>query len=511
MSSATDSFQSLYASNRPPSPQEVSVAAEFLQRCNEKLQVMDTRIAALERELEELKAQRSIIEGERRQYTDILSPRRLLPPKVIGRFMELACVDDDEPESSQSLGTHQRLLPFMLVSREWCRAACGVAHFWTELEMDLTNPSSRDVQEIVTKATNRRARAAELPLSLKIAFSAAGPASTQIVDFIHSLIPRLGVFSLRLSVNSISDLQILDTLFHPASSSSALFWPTLHTLQISIHSEREIEAQSGVYIPSSNIPILRTAAISSPDVIFPSYQMICTNLMRLDLGPLSELISEEYMPILGTCKNLRSLRLRMQRQFRTDETDNIPVITLPRLTHLHIESSDPEESGRFLPLLRLPSLQSCTYIISAPGSYYFCIIYHLEELVQRSGCSESMEYLELHFGDDAFSYKMYELERLLMVVPRLTVLKLSSFAMEMRALHHCLPSVQELSIRNSREDMDEALQSFAEYLDYRFDAFPGVPLKARLQLVDTQRTLATRELLDSLRAKFGSSLDFAVD
>ncbi|KAJ2924153.1 hypothetical protein H1R20_g12932, partial [Candolleomyces eurysporus] len=510
MSSATDRLQSLCASNRPPSPQEVSVAAEFLQLCDEKLQVVDTRITALERELEELRAQRSVIEGERRQYTDILSVRRLLPPEIIGRFMELACVDNhnDEPEYSQSLRTHHRLLPFMLVSREWYRTACGLAHLWAELDMDLTNSSSRDVQEIIMKATNRNARAAEIPLSLKIAFSAGGPASTQIVDFIHSLISRLGLFSLRLYVDSISDLQILDTLFHPPSS-SALLWPTLHTLHISIQSKRVMAAESGLYIPLANIPLLRTAAISSPVVIFPSYQMTCTNLFRLDLGPLSELISDEYVPILGTCKNLRSLRLRIKPQSRRD-ANNIPVITLPRLTHLHIESSDRVESG-FLPLLRLPSLQSCIYIISAPESYYPPIIDNLEELVKRSGCSESMEYLELHFGHDAFKHRMCALERLLMVVPRLTVLKLSSFEMEMRALQNCLPGVQELSIRSSRGEMDRALRSFTEYLDYRFDAFPGVPLKARLQFVVTKRTLATREQLDSLRAKFGSSLDFVVD
>ncbi|RXW21228.1 hypothetical protein EST38_g4618 [Candolleomyces aberdarensis] len=510
MSSATDRLQSLYASNRPPSPQEASVAAESIQLCSEKLQVVDTHITALERELEELKAQQSIIEGERRRYVDILSARRLLPPEIVGRFMELACVNDndDKLELSQSLGTHQRLLPFMLVSREWYRTACGVANLWTELEMDLRNFSSEEIPEIILKATNQSARAAEI---LKIAFSAAAPARTQIVDFIHSLISRLELFILRLYIDSISDLQILDTLFPPSSSSSTLLWPTLHTLQISIRSGREIAAESGLSIPSANFPLLRTAAMSSPEVIFPSYQMPCANLMRLDLGPLNELTYRKYVPILGACTNLRSLRLRMQHQFRTDETDNIPVITLPHLTHLQVESSVPGETGRFLPLLRLPSLQSCIYTISAPWSWYMDILRKFTALFVRSGCSESMEYLELNFGYSSLDCRMDELYRPLMALPRLTALKLSNFRMEMRSVEACLPRIRELMIKHSREHMDDALHSFAQYLDYRFNASPDIPLKVRLQFVDTPYTLTPGERLDSIRNKFGSSLDLVID
>ncbi|RXW15687.1 hypothetical protein EST38_g10161 [Candolleomyces aberdarensis] len=48
-----------------PSPQEPSVSGEGLQLCDQNLRAVDTRIAALERELEELKAQRSVIDRER--------------------------------------------------------------------------------------------------------------------------------------------------------------------------------------------------------------------------------------------------------------------------------------------------------------------------------------------------------------------------------------------------------------------------------------------------------------
>ncbi|RXW20271.1 hypothetical protein EST38_g5575 [Candolleomyces aberdarensis] len=512
MLSVTDRLQSLYASNRPPSPQEASAAAELLQVCDRKLQVVDTRITALERELEELKAQRSIIEGERHRYVDILSARRLLPPEIIGRFMESACMNDndDDSESSQSLGTHHQGLPYMLVSREWYRTACGVAHFWTELDMDLTNSSAEEIQEIFLKATNRSARAAEIPLSLKIAFSAAAPSSTQIVDFIHSLISRLGHITLRLYVDSISDLQILNSLFHNPPSSSTLLWPTLHTLQIFIQSVDRIAAESELSIPSANFPLLRTAAISLLGVVFPSYQMPCSDLIRLDLGPLSELTSPKYVHILGTCTNLRSLRLRMQCLYRVfDDTDNIAII-LPHLTHLHIESPAKEEPGRSLLPLQLPSLQSCIYTTSTSGCYYCPIIAQLTRLFARSGCSESMEYLELDLGFEAF-YRVGDLDDLLLEVPCLTALKLSGFRMEMHALRNVPLSVRELSINLSRHILDESRGAFVKYLYSRFDASPDDPLKARLHFVDTRYTFAVRERLESLKNKVGSSLDAVMD
>ncbi|KAJ2924155.1 hypothetical protein H1R20_g12934, partial [Candolleomyces eurysporus] len=512
MSSATHHLQSLYASNRPPSPQEASVAAESLQFCDQKLKVVDTRITALDRELEELKAQRSIIEGERHRYADILSAHRLLPPEIIGRFMESACMDDsdDESESSQNWGTHQQILPYMLVSREWYQTACGVAHFWTELVMDLANSSSEDIREIILKAMDRSARTTGLPISLKIAFSAAGPASTQIVDFIHFLISRLGLFSLRLYVDSISDLQLLNSLFCHPPSSSALLWPTLHTLRISIKSADIIDAESELFIPPTNFPLLRTVAVSSPYIIFPSYQMPCSNLMRLDLGPLYEFGPQQCVNILGAFTNLRSLRLHMPYLYALSDDPNIPVTILPHLTHLHIESARQSVPGRFFPLVKLPSLQSCIYTISSSGKYSSLIIGQLTKLFVRSGCSESMEYLELDLGYESF-YRVRALDDLLLEVPRLTTLKLSGFRMEMHALQNVPLSVRELSINLSLHILDENRGAFVKYLHSRFDTSSDHPLKARLHFVNTRDTFAVRERLDPLKNKVGSSLDVVMD
>ncbi|KAJ2928141.1 hypothetical protein H1R20_g8954, partial [Candolleomyces eurysporus] len=69
MSSA--SLEPLSAS---PFPQESSVSGEGLQLSDQKLRVVDTRIAALERELEELKAQRSVIDGQREKHTQPSTP-----------------------------------------------------------------------------------------------------------------------------------------------------------------------------------------------------------------------------------------------------------------------------------------------------------------------------------------------------------------------------------------------------------------------------------------------------
>ncbi|KAJ2924150.1 hypothetical protein H1R20_g12938, partial [Candolleomyces eurysporus] len=507
MSSARDRLEFLSASNRPPSPQESSVAGEFLQLCDQKLKVVDTRIVALERELEELKAQRSIIEGERHRYADILSARRLLPPEIIGRFMELACLDDTE--SSHSLGAYQQVSSFILVSREWYQTACGLAHFWSELSMDLTNSSVQATQEMIVKAGNRSARAAELPITLTIAFPAATSSIAQIVDFIHSLMSRLGVLDLCVLVDTRSDLQLLDSLFRPPPSTNNLVWPMLHTLRIMIESEGKITAGSELSFPSVNFPLLRKAAMSSPNVKFASYQMPWFNLMRLNLGPLSELEPQKYVSILGACTNLRSLRLCTQRQTNIPGINTL-VITLPHLTHLHVESSDSYDLGRFLPSLNLPSLQSCIYTVANPGSYSTSIVRRLTDLIQRSGCSESMEYLELDLSRGTF-YNSGTLKDLFLEVPRLNVLKLSGYKMDFDALQGVPLTVRELSIKLIYYRIDHARNAFVDHLNSRFAASSDVPVKARLQLVDTVHTFTLQKRLDSLKEKVGSSLDVVMD
>ncbi|RXW12205.1 hypothetical protein EST38_g13648 [Candolleomyces aberdarensis] len=509
MSSSTiDCLESLATSNRPPSSQESSVAEECLQPWDQKLRDVDSQIAALEHELEDLKAQRSIIEKERNRYTDMLSARRLLPPEIIGRFMELACVDDTE---SQSSGAYGQVLSFMLVSREWYRTACGVAHFWNKLSMDLTNSSAEDTQEIILKASNQSERAAELPLSLNIAFSAVLSTNSRVVDFIHSLVPRLEVLALRIQVDSISDLQILDTLFHnpPSSSANALVWPTLHTLQISIQSEPEhlITAESELSFPLASFPLLTTAAISSPNVSFTSYQILWVNLLKLDLGPLPELEPQQYISMLGKCTNLRSLHLHTQHEI---DGNQLPVTTLPHLTHLHVKSSDPHDMGRILSSLKLPSLQSCIYTVSHPGYYYYLsIVCRLTELFQRSGCSESMEYLELDLSHGTFSSSR-TLSDLLLQVPHLTVLKLSGYKMEEDALKDIPRSVRELSICLSYYRIDDARKAFVNYLNSRF-ASSDVPVKARLHLVDSAFTVPIRQRIATLKNSVGSPLDVVMD
>ncbi|RXW13295.1 hypothetical protein EST38_g12558 [Candolleomyces aberdarensis] len=504
-------LESIFASNRPPSPQESSVAGESLQLCDQKLEVVDTRIADLEHELEELKAQRATIKKERHRYVDILSARRLIPPEIIGRFMELACVDT-KPESSQSSGTYQQVLSFMLVSREWYRTACGVAHFWTELDMDLTEYSAEETEQIIIKANNRFARAAELPLSLHLAFSAAVPTNTLITGFIHSLTPRLGVFSFRIQVDSISELQILTSVLHHPASSSTLVWPRLHTLRIDIHSEHEITADYELSNPLTNFPLLSKAAISSPHIIFALRQMPWSNLSSLDLGPLRQLETRQYLSILEECINLRSLRLCMKRQIGTDQLNNsVPVTALPHLTHLHVENTDTQESrmGRLLSRLKLPSLRSCILTTLNDGGYYTSIIAKLAELFQRSECSESMEYLELNLAR-GLAHRPDTLGHLFRQVPRLTALKLSGYKMDIDALRGVPLSIRNLSVKLSYYRIDDARTAFVEYLNSRF-ADSDEPMKAQLSVVDTVTTVLIRQNLDTLRNNVGSSLDVAMD
>ncbi|RXW13294.1 hypothetical protein EST38_g12560 [Candolleomyces aberdarensis] len=508
MSSTEDRLESLSTSNRPPSPQESSVAGELQQLCDQKLRVMDTRIAALDRELEDLKAQRAIIKGERDQYADILSARRLLPPEIIGRFMELACLDDNP--SSHSLGAYQQVSSFMLVSREWYRTACGVAHFWTELDMNFMDSSAEDTQNGIVKAVKRSARASELPLSLKIAFAAATPTNTRIVEFIHSQVSRLGLLSLRLQVDSIRDLQILDTLFHHSPSSSAPIWPRLHSLRISIQSENDITVDSELSVPVSNFPLLSTAAISSSNVTFAQYQLAWSNLLRLDLGPLRQLKPRQYLSILKECPNLRFLHLRMHHQANSNRSGNLPATTLPNLTHFEFENTDSQEvpMGQILSQLTLPSLQSCTYTILDEGGYYTTIIRKLAELFQRSRCLQSMKYLELNLSRGLANNDT--LDTLFGTVPQLTVLKLSGHKMDPDTLDEVPPSVRDLTIKSLYYRIDDARDSFIDYLNSRV-ASSDVPMKAQLHLADTTRTFALRERLDSLRKNVGSSLDVVMD
>jgi hypothetical protein len=234
-----------------------------------------------------------------------------------------------------------------------------------------------------------------------------------------------------------------------------------------------------------------------------------SNLLKLDLGLLAQLEDQKYISILGECTNLRFLRLRAQGPMTGASHTDLPGIILPHLTHLHVEASYSGDTGRILPSLKLPSLQSCIYTVPHPGLYYSSILVGLTRLIQRSGCSESMEYLELDLGHGTF-YSPSELRHLLLQVPRLVVLKLSGYKMGQSVLQEVPPTLRELSINLSYYRIDEARTVFVDYLRSRFHSSSD-PIKAQLHLVDTTHTHVARDQLSLLQQQFGTSLKAVMD
>ncbi|KAJ2924160.1 hypothetical protein H1R20_g12940, partial [Candolleomyces eurysporus] len=87
-----------FTSDRPPSRQESSVSGELLQLCDQKLKVVDIRIAALAHELEELKAQRSVIEDEKSQCANA-------QPSALGSKVATLNPEDGWDDDTPSIAT----------------------------------------------------------------------------------------------------------------------------------------------------------------------------------------------------------------------------------------------------------------------------------------------------------------------------------------------------------------------------------------------------------------------
>ncbi|KAJ2915686.1 hypothetical protein MD484_g4715, partial [Candolleomyces efflorescens] len=126
--------------------------------------------------------------------------------------------------------------------------------------------------------------------------------------------------------------------------------------------------------------------------------------------------------------------------------------------------------------------------------YYPSILERLATLIRCSGCSESMEYLEIDLA---------------------RVLKLSGYKMEGPVLQHVPVTVRELSIRLSYHRIDEARTMFVDYLTSRFASpsasLPDDAVKARFHLVETVHTQTARKQLDVLQQQLGSTLDVVMD
>ncbi|KAJ2915840.1 hypothetical protein MD484_g4564, partial [Candolleomyces efflorescens] len=499
----------LFSSNRQPSPYECASARNLLQLCDTELTLVEHQLATLQKQVEELTSRRSAIQTNKTKYMDILSARRRLPPEIIVYFMQLAVACPDEDHLSQPRRARfGSVLPFMLVSKEWYETVCSFAHFWTELNLNVTGASGTTLH-ILEMASKRVQRASELPLSLTITLSSSNPHNDKIAQFAHSVAVRTGTFNIFVEVQSEPDEGLLAGLLHHPLSSCVLVWRELHTLRIGTESRGTFYMNSQLgeaFTDAERFPALRNVEIIGPQNI-SVVTMPWKNLSTLHLGSLHTFQFGDLFSVLGQSSNLESLNLSI----RGGVTGSYPpeansLLTLPRLTHLNVKYAQCNEIFVVVLLawLQLPSIQflACTATDGPSTS----IIRSLTQLFQRSGCQESIRHLELDLGM-GLGQAAADLRTMFRETPRLSSLKISGQRLHAGCLSSIPDSVRDLIVELSFPVVDDARTSFIEFLRSRSHSFSfSSHMKARLDFVDSMDTGLIRENLAALKAESNGNL-----
>ncbi|RXW20638.1 hypothetical protein EST38_g5207 [Candolleomyces aberdarensis] len=534
----------LFNSNRAPSPQEWASTQSLLELCDQELTPVDSQIADLQKQLDKLISRRSVLQTNRRKYLDTLSARRRLPPEIIASFIQLAVAppyDDDLPQQRwQAKRGSESTLPFMLVSREWYGTVCGFAHFWTELKLDVASASGGEIQHLIEMASKRVERASELALSLTISLSTSNEWNDKVVEFAHSISSRVGAFGISVEANPDPDSNtypnpnpnpnmaaglLARLLLNPLSPTQrTLEWPKLHTVDINMRSRSpaniNLRRLGYVFSAPEKFPAMRGLAIAAPQCDFSVLSMPWSGLSTLSLGPFHTYKFGDYTSILKQCTGeLRVLNLCMCGTPERSEQILLtlaPIIHLVHVTHLQLEYTPMNEWFSFALLwyLYLPSLQSLTCTAVDGSRRSKTEISQLAEILQKSGCQESLRYLELNNFDLSLEADTtVDLRSVFVETPRLSRLKITGHKLH-PGLWSIIPeSVQDLTVQLWLPAIGDLRPSFDEFVRSRsLSAVPSsTPMKARLDIADGRDVASFRKKIDALQAQFGSLLNVVID
>ncbi|RXW15094.1 hypothetical protein EST38_g10760 [Candolleomyces aberdarensis] len=510
----------LFDCNLPPSPQQYCIAQTAITSFNQELAAISEQMSDLERRLTSLRAEKVAIEARRQQYLDVVSARRRIPTEILSAFIETACLD-----SPKSHVGAPPFLPFMLVSRVWFRAACGIFDLWSELDINLKSDCrEEDVQHIVERASRWYSRAGSHPLKLSLSLSSPNPHNHIFFRYLHSIFRSLGSLAMKIEMDTPSDLEILKQILHNPDSSQAVLCPQMRALHIHLQCKeglsQDLRLQDAFSNASEQFPALHDFAICSNGTT-AKFSIPWDALTKLRLGPFANLAGMTYYSVLQECRHLRSLHIDIDFWFGVNSIETLEdltqgPVTLPHLTQLSVVYGCSHDAicTNLVNNLVLPSLVSLhletnhledrvNYVLSAFG-----------RLVRRSHNSNTLKSMSLSLGI-ALSYCMSGLSDLCCEVPALEVLELSGQSIGGGLVDAIPPRLKKLTVELTCRELDRVRPALGLYLKRRYSSLDtsaeDAPLRVRLRVVEGERSRWATRQIEELKSRIGSGLDLVMD
>ncbi|KAJ2923837.1 hypothetical protein H1R20_g13260, partial [Candolleomyces eurysporus] len=516
---ASQALSDLFDSNLPPSPQQYSIAQTAITSFNQELAVISERMSDLERRLTSLRAEKVAIEAKRQQYLDVISARRRIPTEILGAFIETACFDSPKPHVGAP-----PFLPFMLVSRAWFQAACGIFDLWSELDINLKSDyREEDFQHIVERASRWYSRAGSHPLKLSLSLSSPNPNNHIFFRYLHSIVSSLGYLVVKIEMETPSDLEILKHIFHNPDSSHAVLWPQMRTLHLHLQCKQELgqdlQLRDAFSNASEQFPALRDFAIRSNGTT-AKFSIPWDALTKLRLGPFVNLTGMTYCSVLRECRHLRSLHIDIEFWFgvtsigRLEDLSQGPV-TLPHLTQLSIVYGCGHDAvcTNLVNNLVLPSLVSLHLETNLLEDRVNSILSAFGRLVRRSHNSNTLKSISLSLGM-ALSCCMSGLSDLCSEVPALEVLQLSGQSIGGGLMDAIPPRLKKLTVELTCRELDRVRIAFGLYLKRRYSSLDAsaedAPIRVRLRVVEGERSRSASRQIEELKSRIGSGLDLVM-
>ncbi|TEB28682.1 hypothetical protein FA13DRAFT_1815751 [Coprinellus micaceus] len=415
------SLDPLLLSNDRPSPGQASSISKVIETLTHDLSNIDASIACLKTEVARLETTKSTLQHDVERYSSLLSSVRQLPPEII-RVVMLACFDEDDFDQDQ-------VKNLSLVSRQWYQVAVSTPRLWSSYTIDTEGLDKESVSSVIHKASTHLSKAASLPLHLRYTVDCGGPDSTHALDYIHSLSPQLRVLHIDLISETQDDVAgefnaTLTRLFRPPT-----IWPVLHTLSLIMHTDQGYfdDSLTGIFpLPTQSFPALKVAELDlvgeslSPRAVreLQSWGMPWAQLSRLFIGPCAVCSPSDVVGILRESTSLEECYIDVpgynDSYWGVYSTD--AHITLPKVTKFTLKAEDEWMAAGILNHLTLPSLRRyhhdlyMGYDFEVPNPEHpdpgespawqaaNAILHPIIELFTRSGCSATLETLDLNLA-----------------------------------------------------------------------------------------------------------------
>ncbi|KAF6742289.1 hypothetical protein DFP72DRAFT_1082102 [Ephemerocybe angulata] len=368
------------------------------------------------------------LDHERQTYLDILNTPgypRTIPAEILGEIFQHTL-------SGLAPSTLPReITKVCQVCRDWRAVAESTPRLWSSISITLgkRGPCFNKLRRWIS-------RARDVPISIEIGeYNHRKPEDCHLLraGLLSQLLPQIPVLG-GLSIHSKSSCcvrKFATAINAPLQNGNGLLDTNLRSLELAIQELEEDDHSSSD--PTFNLGPLPLHSLTSLSLCLPALPwdstVVLSELPQLPALPRLETLSLKcdwaaiwFLTVIGSCKNITELSIDfVSGRTDLDDSNLLPLtgssehmLVLPKLNRLQVQNlsiRDDHNHSRFLRYLALPSLNALQLSFQdkeAPFDeieyWEHCrrpdqndIIRDISALIDNSGCTATLQHLEIHF------------------------------------------------------------------------------------------------------------------